>query len=205
MSILPQEGAQGAACPGPGGGRARQARHLRTTRTTPRHTCGRSRPRGEVTRAGSQGRGNGAARTLRPPGKGSSHGVGFLGKLKAERAHGPAVPLVGVYPKEPRPGPSAPRVPRGSGTVPDVRAPSTDEDDARGVPVDLAFAAVYLLLPTRQELGASRLKKQRLVSPRKTRFVLHCRTTFVSARPGCFLPRVMKTPLSPRCNCLPSG
>lgn len=129
VSILPQEGAQGAACPGPGGGRARQARH-QTTRTTPRHTCGRSRPRGEVTRAGSQGRGNGASRALRPPGKGSSHGMGFLGKLKAERAHGPAVPLVGVYPKEPRPGPSAPRVPRGSGTVPDVRAPSTDEDDA---------------------------------------------------------------------------
>lgn len=121
-------GARGGVS-GPGGGRARQARH-RTTRTTPRRTCGRSRPRGEVTRAGSQGRGNGASRALRPPGKGSSHGVGFLGKLKAERAHGPAVPLVGVYPKEPRPGPSAPRVPRGSGTVPDVRAPSTDEDDA---------------------------------------------------------------------------
>lgn len=113
-----------------GAGAAGEAPSDHTDHTTPRHTCGRSRPRGEVTRAGSQGRGNGAARALRPPGKGSSHGVGFLGKLKTERAHGPAVPLVGVYPKEPRPGPSAPRVPRGSGTVPDVRAPSTDEDDA---------------------------------------------------------------------------
>lgn len=34
VSILPQEGAQGAACPGPGGGRARQARQDHTDHTT---------------------------------------------------------------------------------------------------------------------------------------------------------------------------
>lgn len=58
----------------------------------------------------------------------------------------------------------------------------------RGVPVDLAFAAVYLLLPTRHELGVSRLKKQRLVSPRKTRLVLHCRTICVYT-PGLLSPQ----------------
>lgn len=191
VSILPQEGVQGAACPRPGGGRARQARHLRAAgERGPRHTCGRSRPRGEVTRDGSQGRGNGAVRALRPPPswEGEQPRRGLPREIKNRERMAPQSRSWAFTRKNRDQDRLLPEFPAAAAQCPTCERHPRMKTTRRGVPVDLAFASVYLLLPTRHELGASRLKKQRLVSPRKTRLVLHCRTICVYT-PGLLSPQ----------------